>query len=297
MRSKKGGVGGGLVCAHCKKVDDLGTMKCCSRCKHVHYCSVECQKLHWKRGGHKQACGKEEGAQRPEGLPLLFPGPPSWLTDQAAFDQSAALTRLAQRMPSFGLSMVLDIARNQREMDERNRHLDHVYDGRVRDTMSFDEHARLHASAGWTVSKDFYERAIGSVDTPCPKNGMYTNGLPPMSTQYHRPAVPIQRICDHCNATALTMSECECGESFCSKVCNYSPLHVRWLCGIVRLSRTPDRRVPHVKSPGPHTPRIERGSDPLPTRALAGLPGSSLAKSSRDLRNDRGKPRVGKYVQ
>jgi hypothetical protein len=55
--SKKGGVGGGLVCAHCKKAGGLGTMKFCARCKRVNYCSVECQKLHWKIGGHKKVCG------------------------------------------------------------------------------------------------------------------------------------------------------------------------------------------------------------------------------------------------
>jgi TPR repeat protein len=61
--SKKGGVRGGLVCAYCKKVDALGTMKCCSRCKRVHYCSVECQKLHWKIGGHKKVCGNFTGKE------------------------------------------------------------------------------------------------------------------------------------------------------------------------------------------------------------------------------------------
>jgi TPR repeat protein len=58
---KKDGVGGGLVCAHCKKAAGLGTMKCCGRCKRVNYCSVECQKGHWKLGGHKNVCGKESG--------------------------------------------------------------------------------------------------------------------------------------------------------------------------------------------------------------------------------------------
>jgi hypothetical protein len=59
--SKKGGVGGGWVCAHCKTAGGLGTMKCCSRCKRVNYCSVECQKSHWKIGGHQRVCGKEGG--------------------------------------------------------------------------------------------------------------------------------------------------------------------------------------------------------------------------------------------
>jgi hypothetical protein len=49
--SKKDGVGGGLVCAHCKKVGELDTMKRCGRCRLACYCSVE---LHWKIGGHKK---------------------------------------------------------------------------------------------------------------------------------------------------------------------------------------------------------------------------------------------------
>jgi hypothetical protein len=60
--SKKDGVGGGLVCAHCKTVGELDTMKRCSRCRRVCYCSVECQKLHWKSGGHKNVCGKDGGS-------------------------------------------------------------------------------------------------------------------------------------------------------------------------------------------------------------------------------------------
>jgi hypothetical protein len=60
--SKKDGVGGGLVCAHCKKMGELGTMKRCGRCRLACYCSVECQKLHWKGGGHKKVCGKVGGS-------------------------------------------------------------------------------------------------------------------------------------------------------------------------------------------------------------------------------------------
>jgi TPR repeat protein len=55
--SKKDGVGGGMVCAHCKQVGEIGTMKRCGRCHRVNYCSVACQKLHWKSGGHKGVCG------------------------------------------------------------------------------------------------------------------------------------------------------------------------------------------------------------------------------------------------
>ena len=43
----------------------------CARCKGVKYCSAACQKVHWKRGGHKQkcvpACPAEQAAVRSEG--------------------------------------------------------------------------------------------------------------------------------------------------------------------------------------------------------------------------------------
>jgi hypothetical protein len=34
----------------------------CARCKSVKYCSAACQKVHWKHGGHKQACTERETA-------------------------------------------------------------------------------------------------------------------------------------------------------------------------------------------------------------------------------------------
>ena len=47
---------------HHKMADDGGTVpgspahSVCSRCKITYYCSVKCQKRHWKQGGHKQHC-------------------------------------------------------------------------------------------------------------------------------------------------------------------------------------------------------------------------------------------------
>lgn len=45
------------ACAKCQAVETVGQMfQTCARCKSVYYCSKECQKAHWKRGGHKEAC-------------------------------------------------------------------------------------------------------------------------------------------------------------------------------------------------------------------------------------------------
>jgi hypothetical protein len=68
--SKKDGVGGGLACAHCQKTGELDTMKRCGRCRRVCYCSVECQRRHWGKGGHKKVCAKEgSSGDRSDGVP------------------------------------------------------------------------------------------------------------------------------------------------------------------------------------------------------------------------------------
>lgn len=46
------------TCANCNKVEpSFGTFKCCNGCKVPRYCSVECQKEHWK-STHKPECKK-----------------------------------------------------------------------------------------------------------------------------------------------------------------------------------------------------------------------------------------------
>jgi MYND finger len=50
---------GGLMCDCCGKTLvelQLDYLERCERCKQVFYCSKKCQKKHWKRKGHKQAC-------------------------------------------------------------------------------------------------------------------------------------------------------------------------------------------------------------------------------------------------
>ena len=46
-------------CAHCGAEKVVGALKKCTRCRAVHYCNGDCQRAHWKRGGHKQACREQ----------------------------------------------------------------------------------------------------------------------------------------------------------------------------------------------------------------------------------------------
>ena len=46
-------------CAHCGAEKVLVALKKCTRCRAVHYCNGDCQRAHWKRGGHKQACREQ----------------------------------------------------------------------------------------------------------------------------------------------------------------------------------------------------------------------------------------------
>jgi len=47
------------TCANCGVEETTGgsvALKPCSRCKAVVYCGKDCQKQHWKSGGHRAAC-------------------------------------------------------------------------------------------------------------------------------------------------------------------------------------------------------------------------------------------------
>ncbi|CAN0435888.1 unnamed protein product [Ectocarpus sp. 13 AM-2016] len=43
---------GSAGCSNCGKD---GSLRPCSRCRHVRYCSRDCQRQHWK--DHKRDCG------------------------------------------------------------------------------------------------------------------------------------------------------------------------------------------------------------------------------------------------
>ena len=46
-------------CGHCGAEKRLDALKKCGRCLSVYYCDGACQRKHWKRGGHKQACKEQ----------------------------------------------------------------------------------------------------------------------------------------------------------------------------------------------------------------------------------------------
>ena len=59
-----------VSCASCGNQQRAGTLaglrwnwQKCSRCQKAFYCNRDCQREHWKRGGHKQAC--KEPAKEP----------------------------------------------------------------------------------------------------------------------------------------------------------------------------------------------------------------------------------------
>lgn len=53
-----------LRCKSCGAMEKANNrFKCCS-CKLVHYCSKECQKEHWKNGGHKENCAWQKNKAR-----------------------------------------------------------------------------------------------------------------------------------------------------------------------------------------------------------------------------------------
>ena len=51
-------------------------LKIPSRCRSVYYCNVECQRRHWKKGGHKRMCKEpalDVTAEQEGDYPGMFP--------------------------------------------------------------------------------------------------------------------------------------------------------------------------------------------------------------------------------
>jgi len=49
-----------LVCSNCGKAarNSKKALEVCGQCRNAQYCNKECQKMHWKQGGHKLVCCK-----------------------------------------------------------------------------------------------------------------------------------------------------------------------------------------------------------------------------------------------
>ncbi|KLO16503.1 hypothetical protein SCHPADRAFT_995078 [Schizopora paradoxa] len=45
-----------IRCANCGKMDAKQNLQKCGGCKNVFYCSKDCQRTHWKQGGHRLTC-------------------------------------------------------------------------------------------------------------------------------------------------------------------------------------------------------------------------------------------------
>jgi hypothetical protein len=65
----------GAQCAHCsaRHVQGVPPYRQCSRCKSALYCSDECQREHWRDGGHATACKPREAVLRAQDLVDALP--------------------------------------------------------------------------------------------------------------------------------------------------------------------------------------------------------------------------------
>jgi hypothetical protein len=102
------GKGGGDDAVRCATGCGKPGTKRCNGCKAVFYCSVECQRIHWKQNGHKAACKKTQDrvaaamARLQVALPLSLVGVPPRERRCA----SSAWTRGTHRRSSRGVHAV-----------------------------------------------------------------------------------------------------------------------------------------------------------------------------------------------
>jgi uncharacterized C2H2 Zn-finger protein len=55
------------ICHNCQEdSQEQEQLLKCGACKKVFYCSKECQKTHWKQGGHREECAKVNGKRKDE---------------------------------------------------------------------------------------------------------------------------------------------------------------------------------------------------------------------------------------
>ena len=92
----------------------------CTGCKNTYYCSVECQRRDWIKGGHRQSCGngKSQGVAKEDDIKYgpLKPPPRKRVTHRQAQDALKELCLMAQ-----GTSVAESYKLSQRAKDEMSK--------------------------------------------------------------------------------------------------------------------------------------------------------------------------------
>ena len=164
---------------------------------------------------------KPTRVRRPRGLPPLFPGPPQWLANPAPFVRQMGL-------PANMVDFMIGPYINQRELDERFRHLGHVYEqleasgeGGQKTPRTLREHQPHFRRAGYdlstTASKERIVKPYILVEAFEAMRGLGGGDGLIHDGSYRAPVPPLPRRCDYCDRTAT--AECQCGEAYCDKDC------------------------------------------------------------------------------
>lgn len=83
---------GGMVCDCCGKTPEelqIHSFMRCSRCAMIFYCSTECQREHWKKKGHKQACRKKGQIEIGDDMQRQHPLTKSFIKVVSCVDKTA----------------------------------------------------------------------------------------------------------------------------------------------------------------------------------------------------------------
>lgn len=167
---------------------------------------------------------KPKGVRRPRNLSPLFPGPPPWLGN---VDASLASLSARSGMPLAMMNMMAGGCMQQRELDERFRHLGYVYSelesqgfGGPKHPRTLVEHEPHFRTAGYDLSPAVRrgdERKYILVDAfEAMRNASQGDGLI-RDGSYQPPQPPPPRMCDYCSR--ICKAECLCGEAYCDKDC------------------------------------------------------------------------------